>query len=128
MNAIVAVALGGAVGAIARHLLVEVAVQRFLWRPFAATMVVNVVGCLCIGLLFGALERGRDAGWDARLWEDGRLLIGVGVLGSFTTFSTFGHETLALLRSGAMGLAGANVLGQVVLGLCAVALGRWLAA
>lgn len=128
MRELFAVALGGALGAVLRYLAGAVAVERFGWRPFAATAGINLLGCFAIGLLLGALARGQS-GVDGPgpASEGWRLLLGVGLLGSFTTFSAFSHETLALLREGAFGLALGNVALQLVLGLAAVAAGRALA-
>ncbi len=109
-------ALGGAVGAVARWgvgALLGGGQGGFPW----ATLAVNVVGCAALGALAG-LTGPRD---------DARLLLGTGLLGGFTTFSAFGLETVSLLRAGAAGLAGANVLANVVLGLLAAAAGLRLA-
>lgn len=82
-----------------------------------ATLAVNVIGCFGIGLAMPTFERA------AALPPDLRLLVVVGFLGGFTTFSAFGNETLALLRAGG-GLALLNVAASVLLGLGAVVLGR----
>ncbi|MEO1086481.1 MAG: fluoride efflux transporter CrcB [Acidobacteriota bacterium] len=106
---------GGFLGAIARHLLSSWA-QR--WAPLAfplGTLAVNVVGCFALGALMAWLERGAPPTL--------RPLVGVGFLGALTTFSTFGYETLELLRQGEMLLAAASVVANVVVGLGAVWLG-----
>jgi len=117
MLPLAAVALGGAIGAVARY-------QLSLWIhgrwpvPFpAATFAVNMVGCLLLGVLAGAL--------DARTTLPAmvRLFAGVGVLGAFTTFSTFELETLAALERGATGVALSYVASSVMVGLVAVWLG-----
>ena len=95
----------------------KVALTRF---P-AGTLVVNVLGCLAIGLLLGV------AGRSSELPESVRLLVVVGLLGSFTTFSTFGKETVDLVAQGAPGRALLVVLGNLALGLPAVWLGARLA-
>jgi len=105
---------GGFLGAIARYAMSGV-VQRlagFSSFPYG-TLAVNVTGCIAIGLLAGWAETRQLVGPEARLF----LLIGL--LGSFTTFSTFGYETLALLRDGAILRASANVAFHVTLGLTA---------
>lgn len=85
------------------------------------TLTVNLVGCLLIGLLSGLVEvRGTFS-------AETRVLIFVGLLGGFTTFSAFGHETMNLWRDGQAALAFANIAAQVVLGLGAVWLGRTIA-
>ena len=117
------VGLGGAAGSIARYLLggwvtAAAASQAF---PFG-TFFVNLAGCLAVGLLAGLVE--RHPGWLA---PDLRLLLFVGVLGGFTTFSAFGLDTLQLLRRGEWLLATGYVGGSVLLGLAAVWLGLRLA-
>ena len=81
------------------------------------TLAVNVTGCLAIGLLSGLAEARQV------LTPETRLLILIGLLGSFTTFSTFGYETLTLLRDGALLRAAANVGLHVGLGLGAAWVG-----
>jgi CrcB protein len=75
------------------------------------TLAVNLVGCLCIGLLTGLADARQVLAAEARAF----LLIGV--LGAFTTFSTFGHETFVLMREGEPMRVLANVAGHVILGL-----------
>jgi len=78
------------------------------------TLAVNVIGCLLIGFLSQLVEmRGV-------LNAEARLLIMTGLLGGFTTFSTWSNETMTLLRDGQVGLALVNVGGSVALGLLAV--------
>lgn len=81
------------------------------------TLGVNVLGCLAIGVL-GGLADSRNV-----LGPNARLVIILGVLGGFTTFSTFGYETLALLRDGESLRASTNVLASVLACLAAVWLG-----
>lgn len=109
------VAVGGACGAVARWAVgtwLAPAPDAFPAFPLA-TLVVNVVGCACLGALASTTEPKDSA----------RLLLGTGVLGGFTTFSAFGLETVALLRTGATGLAALNVAANMGLGLAAAALG-----
>jgi CrcB protein len=108
------VGAGGFVGASARYALGGL-VYRLVSPAFPwATLLVNVTGCFAIGFLaILAEERGP-------LGPTGRLFWLVGVLGGYTTFSTFGYETLSLAREGSYALAVASAVGQVVLGLVAV--------
>ena len=108
------VGAGGFVGASLRYALGGL-VHRALPPEFPwATFLVNVSGCFVIGFLaILTEERGPIGG-------TGRLFLMVGVLGGYTTFSTFGYETLSLAREGSHGLAAANAAGQVLLGLGAV--------
>ncbi len=111
------VGLGGFLGAVARY-LGGAAIARLLPPTFPfGTFVVNAVGCLLIGALAVLTDERLVLGTRARLF----LL--VGVLGGFTTFSSFGYETITLLRQGSQWLAAVNVVGHVVVGLLAVWLG-----
>jgi fluoride exporter len=105
------VALGGALGSVARYLLAGV-VHRVSSPYFPyGTFVVNVLGCLAFGAIFALSEERAAVGSSARAF----LL--VGVLGGFTTFSSFTFETFQLIRDGELLLASANAVGQVVIGL-----------
>lgn len=126
MRELLAVGLGGFVGAVARY-SVSGWVHRWAGSAFPwGTLAVNVTGCLAIGMLM-ALFEGRVSSSP-----ETRLFLGIGVLGSFTTFSTFGYETLELLRRSEPGLALANAGGNLLIGIGAVLLGRilvlWLTA
>ena len=108
------VALGGAIGSTLRYVL-DGAVYRVLPPTFPfGTFVVNITGCLLFGLLFGAAEGRLAVGTIARSF----LLIGV--LGGFTTFSSFSFETLQLLRDGEWLRGSLNIAGQVAGGLIAI--------
>lgn len=117
MLPLAAVALGGALGAVARY-------QISLWvharypGPFPlGTFVVNLTGCLLLGLLVGTLDARPVTSPQARLF------LGVGLLGAFTTFSTFELETLSALERGAVGMAFLYVALSLAVGLAAVAVG-----
>jgi CrcB protein len=115
------VALGGAAGSALRyqagrgvtHWLGATAGTAFPW----ATLAVNLLGSLAMGLLAGWLARAGDGG------EHWRLLLGVGLLGGFTTFSAFSLELMLLIERGQPGLAFAYALLSVVAGLAALWLG-----
>lgn len=111
--------LGGCAGAPARYLL-DRAVQRrhegvFPW----GTLVVNLLGCLVLGVLTGAARS---------LPGDLVVLAGTGVCGAFTTFATFGYETTRHLEEGSLLAAGLNTLGNLALGVIAAAGGFTLGA
>lgn len=86
------------------------------WFPWG-TLAVNVVGCFAIGLLMGVVEGRGGVGGELRLF------LSMGLLGSLTTFSTFGYETVALVRDDHIGLAAASVAANLVVGLVAVVAG-----
>jgi len=123
LQGIALVGLGGAFGSIARYLLSVWTMQAGGFPKFPlGTFVVNLIGCLLAGMLAGIVE--RHAPFD----EQVRLLLMVGVLGGFTTFSAFGLETVQLLRRGEWLVASGYVGGSVLLGLAAVLLGLRLTA
>ena len=112
------VGAGGLIGAVGRYLVGTWAQGLVGSSSFPlGTLVVNVVGCLLIGVLAGLAET-RDV-----LSEQVRVFLVVGVLGGFTTYSAFGYETVALLRSGDTVAAIANVGLQLAVGLAAVWVG-----
>ena len=111
---LVLVAMGGAIGSTLRYLL-DGEVYRWLPATFPyGTFVVNVVGCGIFGLLVGIGEQQLIVGSPARTF----LLIGV--IGGFTTFSSFAFETVQLLRDGEWWLGAVNTIGQVVIGFAAL--------
>lgn len=113
------IAAGGAVGALMRYFVAGWAQSRWEGLFPLGVLVVNLSGCLMIGAL-GAYLADPEV-----MREEYRAPVLVGVLGAFTTFSTFGWDTFALLREGQPQLALVNVLSSNLLGLVAVALGFW---
>ena len=117
----IAVAVGGAIGSMARH-FVNLEIAHRLERPVPwSTFVVNVNGCLTIGLLAGRVASGRF-----HLGTLARTFVFVGVLGGFTTFSSFGLDTFTLGHGGDHEAAAWNIIGQVSLGVGGVWLGYHL--
>jgi CrcB protein len=114
------VALGGGTGAVLRyqigrlmtHWLGPERITAFPW----GTMTINVTGSVLMGVLAGILARHGEGG---EFW---RLLIGIGVLGGYTTFSSFSLELILLIERQAWGFAFAYALGSVLAG----AIGLWL--
>jgi len=116
------VGLGGALGSVARHHIGRWAASRAPAFPWG-TLLVNLLGCLFIGVLMQLVLRERAS-------ETVRLALGTGLLGGFTTYSTFNFETFALAESGAWGRAalyvGVTLLGGLALGAAGWFLGRSL--
>lgn len=110
------ISIGGGVGALARYGLLHALPTQGNGFPWA-TLVANVSGCLLIGVLMVVITEVRSA--HPLL----RPLLGVGVLGGFTTFSTYSVETHALLRPGMVGLAGVYLVATLVGSLVAVTIG-----
>lgn len=105
---------GGSVGALSRYLVAGFA-QKLANGAFpVGTLVVNIVGCLLMGVA-GAIFAGPHL-----IREEYRMALLVGFLGAFTTFSTFGAETFSLANAGQFRLAAANILLSNGLGLVAV--------
>jgi len=118
MNQLIAVALGGACGAVVRFLMSS-GLYQWLGRDFPyGTLVVNVVGSFLIGLLTETLILQRIA-----IGLEYRAAILVGFIGAFTTFSTFSLETLYLIEQGSLAKAALNVVASVAGCLLAVWIG-----
>ncbi len=111
------VALAGALGAVARFGVHQVVTSSLGQHSTLATLSVNVLGSGLLGVLAGL------AMMPGVLSPSARLVLGMGFLGAFTTFSTFSVETVDLLRSGKMMAALGNVGANVVLGVVAAWIG-----
>ena len=116
MNGLFPVMVGGAIGAGARHLVGQILLARlgpgFPWW----TLSVNIAGSLMMGLLIGWLARGGGS-------DTTRLFLGVGILGGFTTFSSFSLEFWTLFERGQVTQAAAYVLLSVIVGIAVCGLG-----
>lgn len=117
MAALAAVALGGAIGAVARYLLSLWVYARWPGAFPIGTLAVNLLGCLLVGVLAGTVDTRMAAS------PTGRMFLGVGLLGAFTTFSTFELETLLAIERGHTGIAVTYVAVSVLVGLAAVWVG-----
>ena len=124
MQSYILVALGSALGGVARYWCSGVA-ARMIGETFPwGTLIVNVVGSIIIG--FFATLTGPDGRWF--VGPGARLFVMVGICGGYTTFSSFSLQTLNLLQDGEWLYAGFNIVGSVVLCLLAVWIGHLLAA
>jgi CrcB protein len=122
MNKIFLIGMGGFMGSVLRYWLsgwVQQAFNTSLY-PFG-TLTVNLLGCLAIGFLSGLAEQ------RGVFTPEARAFTFIGVLGGFTTFSTFGNETFGLLQDGQTLPALVNLVLHLIFGLGAVWLGRTLA-
>lgn len=108
------IALGGALGSIARFWIGSTIASRWGTKFYYGTFFINMTACVIIG--FSMTFLARRTGWNPA-W---RYLIPIGFVGAYSTFSTYEWETLASLRDGAISLAALYSLGSLVLGLVAV--------
>ncbi|MFK8066649.1 MAG: fluoride efflux transporter CrcB [Gammaproteobacteria bacterium] len=121
MTQLISIAFGGAIGAVLRFSTSNMIYSQF-GRTFPwGTLMVNVTGSLFMGLLFVLFTERME------LNSDLRAFITVGLLGAFTTFSTFSIETMNLIESGELTRAGVNILASVVCCLAACWLGMIIA-
>jgi CrcB protein len=108
------IAIGGALGSIARFWVGSSVASRMGIRFPYGTLIVNLTACVIIGFSMTYLGR------RAELSPAWRFLIPIGFIGAYSTFSTYEWETLSNLRSGAFGIAALYAVGSFVLGLAAV--------
>lgn len=113
------VGLGGAIGAMLRY-GVGVTLGSLANGFPAATFVVNILGSLAMGLLIGLLAKTTP-----QLQNEIRLFLAIGVLGGFTTFSSFSLDAITLLERGDVALAALYIGGSVALSLAGLMLGLW---
>lgn len=122
MSQLLAVGLGGFVGAVARYSITELLTRKYPGVFPLGTFVVNAIGCLLIGILM-AIVMHKQLHSSIRVHEHASLFLISGFLGSLTTFSTFGHDTVSLLRNAELNHAFLNIAGNLIVGLVAVWLG-----
>ena len=124
MTRVILVALGGAIGSVARYGVGAVAAQllgsTFPW----GTLLVNLSGSFLIAVVMHVALAGTAISLELRIF------LTTGIMGGYTTYSSFNYETLALVEQGALGLAAANLALTVVAclsaGLAGLALVRWM--
>lgn len=118
MTSTLLVALGGAIGSVARYALSGWVLHHTVdWRFPFGTFAINIIGCLMVGLLGGLVVKHDFFSANTRLF------LFTGIAGGFTTFSAFGLETFYLLRRDEILVAGGYVVSSVVIGLLALWLG-----
>lgn len=122
MKSIFLIGIGGFIGSILRYLVTIWSQNLFKEFSFPlGTLIVNITGCLLLGLLNGFAENHQFFNSQVRLF------MFVGILGSFTTFSTFGYETIEMMQNGDSFKAMLNITIQVIVGLFAAFIGFQIA-
>lgn len=116
MQSYMLVFLGGGIGAAARYWLSGLIHERLGSGFPYGTLVVNIVGCFIIGLVMGSMQE-RFLSHPSL-----RLFLTIGILGGFTTFSSFSYETIAMLKDGEIAFASLNISASV---LCCIS-GTWI--
>jgi len=112
MKIILAIGIGSCIGGVCRYLLSQFIQNKVLSTFPYGTLGVNIVGCFLIGIVFGLSERGNFT-------MEWRLFLATGLLGGFTTFSSFSNETVSLLRDGQLWYAFTYIACSVVICLLA---------
>ena len=120
IRSLILVALGGGVGSALRFLISKIVQDNIVGFFPYPTMVVNILGCLLIGLFYGLSSRGNLGG------DSARLLLTTGLCGGFTTFSTFSMQSVTLLQQGRYGAAALYILGTVLVCVLFAALGCYV--
>ena len=112
MKIILAVGLGSFIGGICRYMVTLFIQNKFLTTFPFGTMFVNVLGCFLIGIIYALSDRGSLS----PLW---RMFLATGMMGGFTTFSTFSNETVSMLRDAEYVPAFSYIAFSIIIGLAA---------
>lgn len=112
MKVILLVGLGSFIGGIGRYLVTILIQNRFLSTFPYGTMVVNIIGCFLIGVIYGISDRGT-------MPSEWRIFLATGIMGGFTTFSSFSNDTVSMLRDSQYWAAFSYVAISVLIGLAA---------
>lgn len=120
MGKVVCLVLGGSIGTLCRYIVNGVAVRYFSGGLPAGTLVVNLIGCLLVGFVIALPEE------RLLINDQMKILIVVGFLGAFTTFSTFMLEIANLIQNGHTLKAGVYTAVSIVVGFILVRIGIWL--
>lgn len=116
MKIILAIGIGSFIGGISRYLITLLIQNKFLSTFPYGTFAVNIIGCFLIGIVYALSEKGNiNVEW--------RIFLATGILGGFTTFSSFSNETVGMMRDGQYWHAFAYVAISVIVGLTATFIG-----
>lgn len=116
MRIFMLIGLGSFIGGVGRYYLTILLQNRFITSIPYGTLAVNVIGCFLIGMIYGLSER-------VTLNGEWQLFLTTGILGGFTTFSSFSYETISLFRDQQYGYALLNIGISILLGLAATMVG-----
>jgi len=116
MKLLLVIGSGSFIGGVLRYLISLVIQEKLLTTFPFGTLTVNVLGCFLIGFVYGLSDKGN-------VNQEWRMFLATGIMGGFTTFSSFSNETVSMLRDGQFVYASAYVLGSVILGLIATFIG-----
>ena len=116
MRILLLVGMGSFIGGISRYLITLLVQNKFLSTFPYGTFAVNVIGCFLIGVVYALSDKGNiNVEW--------RIFFATGVLGGFTTFSSFSNETISMMRDGQYWHSFAYVAFSVIIGLAATFIG-----
>ncbi len=113
------IGIGGFIGTVLRYLLSLLVQNKFLSTFPYGTFIVNIIGCFLIGIIYALSDRGSIA-------VEWRLFIATGILGGFTTFSSFSNETVSMLRDSQYVYALLYISSTVIIGILATFVGIFL--
>lgn len=119
MKIIFVIGAGSFIGGVFRYLLSQFIHTKYIHAIPFGTLSVNIIGSFLIGIVFGLAERGNFS-------NEWRLFLATGVIGGFTTFSSFSHETVTLMRDGNFGYSFIYMSASILLSLLATFIGIML--
>ncbi|MEM7548722.1 MAG: fluoride efflux transporter CrcB [Bacteroidota bacterium] len=119
MKMVLLVGLGGFLGTSARYLVYQFVQKHFTLPVFTGTLLVNIIGSLIIGIVFGL-------SFKSAISTETKIFLATGFCGGFTTFSAFAFENLTLFRDGSYLLLALYILGSLIIGVLMAYLGYWM--